>query len=139
MNLEKRCRFLIPLFLLILSAGNSQSAESESCALPDDYGKVVCRYNGESPNQLYVIIIAHRDSLTRSNGGCTLRVQAEVYKIGEWLIQNQGVELLLPEGFLRFTPEGRQKKKRGVNRFPLVTGKATWRVWSEDFPTAVSL
>jgi hypothetical protein len=28
-------------------------------------------------------------------------VQAEVYRIGEWFIHNQGVELLLPEGFFK--------------------------------------
>lgn len=67
--------------------------------LPNDYGEVICRYNEKSPNQLYIIGISHRDTLTGSNGRHTPRIQAEVYKIGEWLIQNQGVELLLPEGF----------------------------------------
>jgi len=88
----------------------SHPAESQSCALPDDYGKVVCRYNEFSPNQVYIIGIAHRDSLTRSNESRTPRVQAEVYKIGEWLIQNQKVELLLPEGFFTVHPKGVRDK-----------------------------
>ena len=87
------------------------SAEGQSCALPDDYGKVVCRYNEGSPNQVYIIGIAHRDSLTRSNENRTPRVQAEVYKIGEWLIQNQGIELLLPEGFFSVYPKKPAEKK----------------------------
>jgi len=112
-----RFKFLsapILLFLLILSAGKSLSSESESCGVPGDYGEVVCRYNEKSSNHLYVIGIAHRDSLTRSNGSLTPRVQAEVYKIGEWLIQNQGVELLLPEGFF-VTDPNRPPEKTSIS------------------------
>ena len=43
--------------------------------------------------------MAHRDSLTGLNVPKVLRVQAEVYKLGQWLIQNEHCELLLPEGF----------------------------------------
>jgi len=96
--------------LVMLLPYQSHPAESQSCALPDDYGKVVCRYNEGSPNQVYIIGIAHRDSLTRSNENRTPRVQAEVYKIGEWLIQNQKVELLLPEGFFTVHPKGMRDK-----------------------------
>jgi hypothetical protein len=67
--------------------------------LPRSYGEVVYQYNEKSPNQLYIIGIGHRDALTRSNDDRTPRIQAEVYKIGEWLIQNEGVKLLLPEGY----------------------------------------
>jgi hypothetical protein len=97
--------------LVMLLPYQSHPAESQSCALPDDYGKVVCRYNEGSPNQVYIIGIAHRDSLTRSNESRTPRVQAEVYKIGEWLIQNQGIELLLPEGFFSVYPKKPAEKK----------------------------
>jgi hypothetical protein len=45
--------------------------------------------------------MSHRDSLTGSNGTHTAKVQAEVYKLGEWLIRQEGVELLLPEGFFK--------------------------------------
>jgi hypothetical protein len=43
--------------------------------------------------------MSHRDTLTRANGSNTVKSQIEVYRIGEWLIQNRGLELLLPEGF----------------------------------------
>jgi hypothetical protein len=92
-------------------AGHSYPAEVEPCAVPQDYGKVVCRYNEKASNQLYIIGIAHRDSLTRLNGSRTPRIQAEVYKIGEWLIQNQGVELLLPEGYFVTNPKKMPEKK----------------------------
>lgn len=110
--------FAITFFLLILLAENSHSAEVEPCVLPEDYGEVVCRFNEKSPNQLYVIGIAHRDSLTRSNGSRTPRIQAEVYKIGEWLIQNQGVELLLPEGFFTVNPKKPAERKARNESFP---------------------
>ena len=63
------------------------------------YGEIIYQYNEKSPQQLFVIGMAHRDSLTRRNGSQTSRVQAEVYKIGEWLIRNRELELLLPEGY----------------------------------------
>jgi hypothetical protein len=74
----------------------------------------------KSPNQVYVIGISHRDTLTGSNGRLTSRVQAEVYKIGEWLIRNRGRELLLPEGFFA---EGTTKtgEKRKESRSPAVS------------------
>jgi len=95
---------------LVLLESASHPAELESCPLPGDYGEVVCRYNEKSPNQIYIIGMRHRDTLTRSNESLTPRIQAEVYKIGEWLIQNQGVELLLPEGFFVTSPKKAEEK-----------------------------
>ncbi|MGE5841359.1 MAG: hypothetical protein ACM335_03700 [Deltaproteobacteria bacterium] len=103
--------FILSFFLLILLPGSACSAEAEQCVLPEDYGEVVCRYNERAPNHLYIIGLAHRDSLTRANGSRTPRIQAEVYKIGEWLIQNQEVELLLPEGFFATNPKRMPEKK----------------------------
>jgi hypothetical protein len=70
---------------------------------PVEYGEVIYHHNEKSPNQIFIIGISHRDSLTYLNGDNTSRVQAEVYKIGDWLIHNQGPELLLPEGFFKST------------------------------------
>jgi hypothetical protein len=70
-------------------------------AFPTQYGEIIYQWNKESPNQLFIVGIAHRDTLTRANGDNTSRVQAEVYKIGEWLIHQQEVGLLLPEGFFK--------------------------------------
>lgn len=103
--------FIVFFFLLTATLDESHPAEGGSCGLPGDYGQVVCRFNDKSPNQLYVIGTGHRDSLTRSNGSRTPRVQAEVYKIGEWLIQKEGVELVLPEGFFVTDPEKPAKTK----------------------------
>jgi hypothetical protein len=79
----------------------SSRAEMNLSAIPSEYGEVIYRYNEKSPNQLFIIGMSHRDSISRLNGQNTSRVQAEVYKLGEWLIQNRGLELLLPEGFFK--------------------------------------
>ena len=68
---------------------------------PAQYGEVIYQTNEKSSNHLYIIGTSHRDSLTCLNGSLTPRVQAEVYKIGEWLIDQRGIELLLPEGFFK--------------------------------------
>lgn len=72
---------------------------------------VIYQINPESPNQLYIIGLSHRDSLTYLNGDHTSKIQAEVYKIGDWLIHQQGLELLLPEGFFKSTSAKREVKK----------------------------
>ncbi len=87
---------LFTLFFFLLSV--PLSAETD-LKIPVEYGEVICRFNEKSPNQIFIIGISHRDSLTCLNGENTSRVQAEVYKIGDWLIHQQGLELLLPEGF----------------------------------------
>jgi len=87
---------LIPDFNLY--AGLNQDVP-DSPALPSERGEVVFSCNERSPNQIYIIGMSHRDTLTRANGSNTVKSQIEVYRIGEWLIQNRGLELLLPEGF----------------------------------------
>jgi hypothetical protein len=91
--------YLFPvLILLLLNLTPSMAAPLNP---PAQYGEVIYQTNEKSPNQLYIIGTSHRDSLTCLNGSLTPRVQAEVYKIGEWLIDQRGIELLLPEGFFR--------------------------------------
>ncbi|HYA91200.1 MAG TPA: hypothetical protein VEK32_06850 [Thermodesulfobacteriota bacterium] len=71
---------------------------------------MIYQLNEKSPNQLFIIGLSHRDSLTCLNGDNTPKVQAEVYKIGDWLIHYQGLELLLPEGFFKSTSAKIEKK-----------------------------
>jgi hypothetical protein len=99
------CSFKKPLifplifsfFLLSVPLSTAQT----SLLLPPQYGKVIYRLNEKSPNQLFIIGLSHRDSLTCLNGDNTSKVQAEVFKIGDWLIHSHGLELLLPEGFFK--------------------------------------
>lgn len=93
---RKHLLLLLALFsFLSITPSNAQTI----LKIPAEYGEIIYRFNEKSPNQIFIIGISHRDSLTCLNGENTSRVQAEVYKIGDWLIHHQGLELLLPEGF----------------------------------------
>jgi hypothetical protein len=94
----------------------SSKAGMNLSAIPSVYGEVIYRYNGKSPNQLFIIGMSHRDSISRLNGQNTSRVQAEVYKLGEWLIRNRGLELLLPEGFFKKKAQMAKEKLRPADR-----------------------
>jgi len=96
---------VFPFFLSI-----PPSTAETNLAVPSQYGEVIYRMNEESPNQIFIIGLSHRDSLTCLNGDITSRVQAEVFKIGDWLIHNQGLGLLLPEGFFKSTTTKIEKK-----------------------------
>jgi hypothetical protein len=101
------CLFRKPLSLLLTLSffllSIPLSTAQTNLILPPQYGRVIYQLNEKSPNQLFIIGLSHRDSLTCLNGDNTSKVQAEVYKIGDWLIHNQGLELLLPEGFFKST------------------------------------
>ena len=67
--------------------------------MPLEYGKVIYRINENSPKQLYIIGISHRDPQSGRNGSTTIQTQADIFRIGEWLHQNRELQLLLPEGY----------------------------------------
>ncbi|HMK51826.1 MAG TPA: hypothetical protein VK551_04910, partial [Thermodesulfobacteriota bacterium] len=112
MPLTKKTLLLL-LTLLSLLSPIPLRAETD-LKVPVEYGAVLCRFNEESPNQIFIIGISHRDSLTCLNGENTSRVQAEVYKIGDWLIHHQGLELLLPEGFFASNTGKAGKENRKI-------------------------
>ncbi|MEZ4600707.1 MAG: hypothetical protein R2940_13040 [Syntrophotaleaceae bacterium] len=70
------------------------------------YGRVIYQVNSHLPQQIYIIGQAHRSALTGECNQEIVRVQAEIYRIGEWLIQQQKVGMLLPEGYFLKTQEG---------------------------------
>jgi hypothetical protein len=94
-------RFFWSWVLIFALLGLTPTWGETSLTFPTQYGEIIHQWDKESPGQLYIIGIGHRDTLTRANGDNTSRVQAEVYKIGEWLIHNRDVGLLLPEGFFK--------------------------------------
>ncbi len=70
--------------------------------VPAEFGEIVYHLEGSSgAGHLFVIGHSHRSAVTGANGTHTIRAQADAYRIGEWLIQNENVRLLLPEGFFR--------------------------------------
>lgn len=103
--------FLLGLSSSIAETGlhPSKLSEANPKSSAIEYGEVIYQCNEESPNQVFIIGMSHRDSLTRLNGSNTSRVQAEVYKIGDWLVHQRGVELLLPEGFFLKKPPKMEK------------------------------
>jgi hypothetical protein len=99
-SLSKKFLLTFIIFLLF-SANNTPSFAENNLKIPGDYGEVIYQSSEKSSNQLFIIGISHRDFFTLRNGSNTSKVQAEVYRIGDWFIHNQGVELLLPEGFFK--------------------------------------
>jgi len=83
--------------------GTAKKSEqgTDKLSLPAEYGKIVYRTNAHSPRQIFIIGQAHRSPVTGRSGPDTVEAQKEIYRIGEWLIREQHVELLLPEGFFR--------------------------------------
>jgi len=109
---------IILFFVLLLVPGfNLNAGQNQDVpdipSLPPKRGEVVFSCNQRSPNQIYIIGMGHRDTLTHANGSDTLKSQIEVYRIGEWLIQKEGLELLLPEGF--FSKEASDEKEDLIN------------------------
>jgi len=103
-------RPFFPLLVLFFFLVTVPLHAEATVKIPAEYGEIIYRFNEKSPNQIFVIGISHRDALTCLNGVNTSKVQAEIYKIGDWLIHNQGLELLLPEGFFK-SPSAKIEKK----------------------------
>ena len=97
---------------ITLDSSKSSQTAMKLSMIPAQYGEVIYRFNEKSPNQIFIIGMSHMDSLSCLNGENTSRVQAEVYKIGDWLIHNQNLELLLPEGF--FTSKTGKMEKENL-------------------------
>jgi hypothetical protein len=78
---------------------------ASAVAVPDQYGQVLFSKEGDSRDKhIYIIGHSHRSALSGANGQHTISSQAQVYRIGEWLIRDEGIDLLLPEGFFRRQP-----------------------------------
>ncbi|MBE0599455.1 MAG: hypothetical protein IH614_19620 [Desulfuromonadales bacterium] len=72
--------------------------------LPSEIGEVIFQIPGQDDRHIFIIGHSHRSARTGANGNYTIRAQAEVYRIGEWLIRKENVQLLLPEGFFKRRP-----------------------------------
>lgn len=67
--------------------------------LPVELGSIVYRVGNDAPVQLYIVVSSHRSAASGANGADTLQAQVETFRIGEWLIRNRKIGLLLPESF----------------------------------------
>lgn len=104
------------LLSLLLFVRTPPSFSQTSSKIPFEYGEIVFQQNETSANQVFIIGISHRDALTLVNDGSTSKVQADVYRIGDWYIRNTGVELLLPEGFFNVKRPEASNMMAGVSR-----------------------
>ncbi|MGB3221879.1 MAG: hypothetical protein WBB23_03680 [Desulforhopalus sp.] len=96
---------LISCFLFF-SSFNTVSASPELAHSPKDYlempleyGEVIYRINAQSPKQLYIIGISHKNPDSGENDSTTVQTQMEIFRIGEWLKKERHLNLLLPEGY----------------------------------------
>jgi len=105
-----RAALILTALLSLFSGTLSYAAETMAASslqvptIPPEYGRIVYQKNGQCPQQIYIIGQSHRSALTGRSGSDTVKVQSEIYRIGEWLIREQNVELLLPEGFFQKSP-----------------------------------
>jgi hypothetical protein len=94
--------FTLWLFFPPVASDVSASADNrEQFVVPENIGEVIYRVNTEQANQIYIVAQSHRSSFVGRSNVITEQVQAEIFRIGEWLIRNRDVELLLPEGYFR--------------------------------------
>lgn len=106
---KHHCRVNICLSLLIMLFGFAIPAFSFDAGgdfdhpdmVPAEYGQVIYQKNGHAENQIYIIGQAHRSGIDGGNSASTVQAQMEIYRIGEWLIRQKEVRLLLPEGFFQ--------------------------------------
>lgn len=85
------------LAVVFLSAQPAVTAHNH--VLPQNLGEIVFQTERDADSRVYIVANSHRSERTSRNGKSTLQAQIETYRIGEWLINQGAVELLLPEGF----------------------------------------
>lgn len=111
--------------LLTGTAAGAKDAAPLAPPLPVDYGEVVYRVNPQAPRQVYIIGQCHRSAVSDRMHSDTVKVQAEIYRIGEWLIREKNVSLLLPEGFFQRTPGADDSQPTEMDRLPVELDNST--------------
>lgn len=99
-------KILIALIFLVISVNAAFCLDTASYStidqgLPNEYGRIVYQNNQDATNQIFIIGQSHRSGMNGKNGQHTVQAQMEIYRIGEWLIRQKKVEILLPEGFFQ--------------------------------------
>ena len=106
-----RLRFALTVLLCLLPAVVLGAAPDSPAAsnneLPSSLGTIVYQQHPDNPCQLYIVANSHRSCATGANGTETVRAQIETFRIGEWLLKRQHLDLLLPEGFFGRGSDGK--------------------------------
>jgi len=98
----------------------SAADTSLQIAVPEEYGRVIYQEGADRPNQIYIIAQSHRSAVSGHANADTVHVQAEIFRLGEWLVREQGISVLFPEGY--FQRDGSPAASSGSpeNRQPTV-------------------
>jgi hypothetical protein len=91
--------FLLPTTVFGAVPAQRTQSELKASLVPPRFGKVIFRKNSHSPMQVFIVVDSHRSCVTGGNGPLTVQAQIDTFRIGEWLIRQKHVDLLLPEGF----------------------------------------
>ncbi len=91
----------------LLSGSSLQAAESldalrspvAQISVPEQLGTIVYQTEPEASSRIYIIANGHRSAINGANTTSTVQAQIETFRIGEWLIKQNRIDLLLPEGF----------------------------------------
>ena len=83
---------LLIFALVVLAPAASAVVRAKNATLlpipiPDEYGTVVFQERPDLPNQIYIVGQCHRSGVTGANHELTIQAQAEIFRIGEWLIR----------------------------------------------------
>jgi hypothetical protein len=78
---------------------NSAEIARAEVQLPATLGEIVYQTKVAASSHIFIIVNAHRSAITGANAGDSVQAQIETFRIGEWLIRQNRIELLLPEGF----------------------------------------
>lgn len=117
--LSRLTLLLAILFLLpTVSSAAVKSPVQQPTVIPAEFGEVIFEIPGKADRHVYIVGHSHRSARTGANGVKTVQSQAEVYRIGEWLIKEENVRLLLPEGFFRKKPSATPAKGSGGGIHP---------------------
>jgi len=82
--------------------------------LPEIFGEIVYQTEAADSN-IYIIANGHRSAMSGSSTAEILQSQVETFRIGEWLINQSRISLLLPEGFFGEMPaKGGSPRTRNV-------------------------
>jgi hypothetical protein len=68
-------------------------------SFPEQLGAIVYQTQAPADSRIYIIANGHRSALDGANMAETVQAQVETFRIGEWLINQKRIDLLLPEGF----------------------------------------
>jgi len=118
--------FFLTSGIALAGSGIMDELSGGNTPIPSELGEIVYQKNPDSPFQVYIIGNSHRSSSTGDNGVNTVPSQVQTYRIGEWLIRQRQVELLLPEGFF-----GRKGKTENLDASVRLDGAALEQTLSD--------